>query len=78
MLTGFHNETSYIVDGQFIKDELNGTFARKIFFNADTQIGFFIKQDGEKLHGYGKDTKQKGLFEGGSHKVNEEEITAYE
>jgi len=30
------------------------------------------------LHGYGKDTKQKGLFEEGSHKVNEEEITAYE
>ena len=52
----FDENDTYIEEGEFKNDQLNGTFGRRVSIKGKLRIGWF--QDcGEKLHGYGQDTK---------------------
>ena len=62
---GFKENGSYIEEGQFWNDEMNGTFGRKIYYQGTTKIGWFLCNE---LNGYGKDLKKssEGYFEMGT------------
>ena len=63
-ISGF-NDGTYIEEGQFNLDQLDGTFGRRVNLNGSYKFGWF-KGNGTKLHGFGMNmtsTKdEKGLY----------------
>jgi len=53
-IIGFENESTFVEEGEFKGDELNGTFGRRIYMNGNYFYGYFLEK-GNNLHGYGKD-----------------------
>ena len=66
----FDEDSTYIEEGQFRDDILDGTFGRRFKYTGAYQIGWF---SGGDLHGYGREVKLveernlklEGLFEKG-------------
>ena len=52
MIIGFKESVSYMEEGEFSHDELDGTFGRRITMTGKSQTGWFMG-DGRFLHGYG-------------------------
>ena len=48
------NVNTYVEDGEFNNDSLDGTFGRRIYLNGSYKLGWF-KHGGKTLHGYGID-----------------------
>ena len=63
----FDKENTFMEEGEFKHDFLDGTFGRRMYFNSNTTIGWFTKSnDKTLLHGYGKDIRsEEGHFEEG-------------
>lgn len=76
---------TYFEEGQFVNDELNGTFGRRIRLDGTNRIGWF-EEYGFCLHGYGREVTlqgeakvvQEGLFENRLFKKNKSEIEEYD
>jgi len=71
-------DTSYIEEGQFKNDQLDGTFGRRLYMNKTYKLGWF-KSNGDTLHGFGIDstTGSQGLFEKGVI-LNEDKIQGFD
>ena len=50
---GLNENYSYVEEGQFVNDELDNTFGRRIKIDGSIKIGWF-QGDGRYLHGYGR------------------------
>ena len=69
-ISDFDKDKTYIEEGELNMDELNGTFGRKVEFNGDVKLGWFL--EGSKLHGYGVRGKdEKGHYVNGEHTIGD-------
>ena len=73
-IKGFKEELTYFEEGNFIYDEMNFSFGRRILMNGFSQLGWF-QNNGERLHGYGRKSSNNltGLFESGIFKGTDDD-----